>query len=59
MMYRTIRLSALALFAIASLAFAQKPASAPASNRIVLGRLASGASVSFVPAAPGEWGIEI
>lgn len=55
-MIRLIRSGALVLFATASLVFAQKPA---ASNRIVLGRLASGASVSFVLSGSGEWGLEI
>jgi hypothetical protein len=58
-MNRSLRSVALFLFAIASLACAQKPAATTASDRIMLGRLASGASVSFVPAGSGTWGIEI
>ena len=59
MIFRSIRSCALILFAITSLGFAQKPAGNTASNRIVLGRLASGATVSFVNARSGEWGLEI
>ncbi|HTH43241.1 MAG TPA: hypothetical protein VL498_08750, partial [Terracidiphilus sp.] len=59
MIFRSIRSCALILFAITSLGFAQKPAGNTASNRIVLGRLASGATVSFVNARSGEWGVEI
>ena len=58
-MIRSICSGALVLLAIASLAVAQNPAAPAASNRIVLGRLASGATVSFVPAKSGEWGIEV
>ena len=58
-MIRSVRWGALVLLAIAPLAIAQKPAASTASNRIVLGRLASGATVSFVAARSGEWGIEI
>jgi len=58
-MIRSIRSGALVLFTISSLVSAQKPAANSSSNRIVLGSLASGASVSFVPAGSGAWGIEI
>jgi hypothetical protein len=37
----------------------QKSASTTPSNRIVLGRLANGADVSFVRAGSADWGIEI
>lgn len=37
----------------------QRPAGAPAANRIELGRLANGSAVTFVRAVSGEWGIEI
>ncbi len=58
-MFRLIRSCALALLAIAPFAFAQNQAGTTASSRIVLGKLSSGASVAFVPAGTGEWGIEI
>ena len=58
-MIRPIRSGALVLFALASLTFAQKPAGTAASGRIVLGRLGSGASVTFVPTGSGQWGIEV
>jgi hypothetical protein len=41
-----------------SSALAQQGA-APAAGRVVLGRLATGASVTFVRTPAGEWGIEI
>jgi len=45
---------------IAPLPYAQqKQLSASAGNRIVLGRLANGADVTFVRIGKGDWGIEI
>ena len=42
-----------------SLLPAQQDSGASAGGRMVLGRLATGATVSFVRAGTGEWGIEI
>jgi hypothetical protein len=58
-MFRSVRLGALILFAVAPLALAQNQAGRAASNQVVLGRLASGASVAFVPNGSRQWGIEI
>ncbi|HXR08459.1 MAG TPA: hypothetical protein VN765_14080 [Candidatus Acidoferrum sp.] len=49
---------ALLWLSLAPLAFAQ-PAGAVDASRVVLGRLANGAAVSFVRADPGDWGIEV
>jgi hypothetical protein len=59
-MIRYVPFGALLSLLIASLAPAQqKQAGTTDANRIVLGRLANGAAVTFVRAASGDWGIEI
>jgi hypothetical protein len=60
MMIQYAPLGALMCLLIAPLAPAeQKQAGTTAANRIVLGRLANGAAVTFVRASSGDWGIEI
>jgi hypothetical protein len=46
------------LLAISSLSAQEKPASS-AGGRVLLGRLATGATVAFVRSGAGEWGLEI
>lgn len=58
-MFRLIRRGAFAFLAIAPFTLAQKQVNTASTNRVVLGMLADGASVDFVPSASGEWGIEI
>jgi hypothetical protein len=59
-MFRYLPLGAFLWLSIVLLAPAQqKPAGATAAHRIVLGRLANGAAVTFIRVGSGEWGIEI
>ena len=51
--------STITLLAAVSFLPAQQKPGASTGGRIILGRLATGATVSFVRAGSGEWGIEI
>jgi hypothetical protein len=59
-MIKNLPLGALMILMIGSIAPAQqKQASTNVAGRIVLGHLANGATVAFVRAGSGEWGIDI
>ncbi|MGD0156333.1 MAG: hypothetical protein ABSB50_09550 [Terracidiphilus sp.] len=59
-MIKHLVFGALIILSIGSIAPAQqKQASANVTDRIVLGHLANGATVTFVRTASGEWGIDI
>ena len=57
-MIRRAAFSVLISLLVASMAAAQRPV-ATGADRVVLGRLANGATVTFVHAGAGDWGIEI
>ncbi len=53
-------LIAIICLSIVPLSYAQQnPKSTSTGNRIVLGRLATGANVAFIRASKGDWGLEI
>jgi hypothetical protein len=58
-MLRNAWFCAIVLLLIAAQAFSQPAAGVSAANRVAVGRLASGASVSLVRSGSGEWGLEI
>lgn len=58
-MFKSARVCAVVLLAIAPWLAAQKPADRSASKSVLLGRLPSGASVTFISSGSAQWGIEI